>query len=181
MLTPDIPMAESFLHILDPEGEFTFQVFPESKDSTTRPKVLHGTLAEYADALVEANKQGSGIFVMVNKGDGITHEGVKSCRTAANVVSVRAVFVDLDGAPLGPVLDFGLLPTMVVSSSPDRWHAYWLISDCPLETFGPTQQRLAAMFNGDPSVSDLPRVMRLPGFYHLKGEPFMSTIDYFEE
>ena len=70
---------------------------------------------------------------------------------------------------------------MVVSSSPDRWHAYWLISDCPLETFGPTQQRLAAMFNGDPSVSDLPRVMRLPGFYHLKGEPFMSTIDYFEE
>ena len=79
------------------------------------------------------------------------------------------------------MLDFGLLPTMVVSSSPGRWHAYWLISDCPLETFGPTQQRLASMFNGDPSVIDLPRVMRLPGFYHLKGEPFMSKIEYIKE
>jgi hypothetical protein len=35
---------------------------------------------------------------------------------------------------------------------------------------------LIARFASDPRVHDLPRVMRLPGFFHRKGEPFMVRI-----
>jgi hypothetical protein len=36
---------------------------------------------------------------------------------------------------------------------------------------------LAHKFNGDKSVSDLARVMRLPGFYHRKTDtPFLTRL-----
>jgi len=40
---------------------------------------------------------------------------------------------------------------------------------------------LAERFAGDPLVSDLPRVMRLPGFYHQKNEPFLTHIVHINE
>jgi len=65
-----------------------------------------------------------------------------------------------------------LEPHIVVESSPGKWHAYWRVADVPLDKFSELQIALAALFGGDPAVSDLPRVMRVPGFFHLKGEPF---------
>ena len=47
---------------------------------------------------------------------------------------------------------------------------------CPLDEFKERQVLLAEMFDGDPKVCDLPRVMRLPGFLHQKGEPFLSVL-----
>ena len=67
-------------------------------------------------------------------------------------------------------------PDWVVRSSPGRWHAYWRVIDCPLDQFSLIQSALAVKFGGDPSVKDLPRVMRLPGFVHLKHEPFVSQL-----
>jgi hypothetical protein len=48
--------------------------------------------------------------------------------------------------------------------------------DLPLEDFRSCQQALAARFDGDPKVTDRPRVMRLPGFIHHKDKPFRSRI-----
>jgi hypothetical protein len=93
-----------------------------------------------------------------------------------NVVRVRAHFVDLDGAPIHPVLEAAVRPDWVVESSPRRWHAYWMVDDCPLWQFQAMQSSLAAKFDGDKTVKDLPRVMRVPGFVHRKGQPFMSTL-----
>ena len=42
------------------------------------------------------------------------------------------------------------------------------------EQFGAVQKAIAARYGGDPSVHDLPRVVRLPGFIHRKGKPFLS-------
>src|SRR5262249_29029700 len=53
-------------------------------------------------------------------------------------------------------------------SSLRKWHAYWLVSDCTLEQFTPLQLRLAALYGGDTAVQDLPRVLRVPGFFHRK-------------
>lgn len=164
-----------FLLALDSQGVFTFQTFAEGSNvAALRPLILHGTLQEHAPRLVSENQQGVGIFVMVNQGDG---QG----RKAGNVVSIRALFVDLDGAPLDPVLVCGVKPQIVVESSPGRFHAYWLVADVPLDQFTTLQSALAARFHGDPSVKDLPRVMRLPGFYHHKGAPFMTRIIEIDE
>ena len=89
---------------------------------------------------------------------------------------VRALFVDLDGAPLEPVLNSGLpKPHIVVESSPGKFHVYWLVADVAPKDFTACQKALAERCNGD-DVSDPPRVMRLPGFIHRKGAPFRSRI-----
>jgi primase-like protein len=43
----------------------------------------------------------------------------------------------------------------------------------PLENFTPVQEQLAEIFDSDPKVKALAGVMRLPGFFHRKGEPFL--------
>jgi hypothetical protein len=183
---PNLEDARRFLHALDPAGIFTFQTFLDAdvfrdadigiQSAAERPRVLHGSLDDHAEKLTALNDQGAGIFVMVNAGDGVIKPGAKTCRTAANVQRVRAVFVDLDGAPIAPVLESALPPDWVVRSSPGRWHAYWRVDDCPLERFESMQTALAVKFDGDTTVKDLPRVMRIPGFLHQKAEPFRSEL-----
>lgn len=168
--------ARAFLAALDPDGVYTFQTFHDL-EKRGGGVVLHGTLAEHQSTLMRLNQQGQGVFVMVNKGDGLVHGNAKTCRTTANVIAVRALFADLDGAPLEPVLPYH--PHIVVESSPGRWHAYWLARDLPLTDFKLFQQQLAQKFDADPKVCDLPRVMRMPGFWHQKGTPFQTRIHEF--
>jgi RepB DNA-primase from phage plasmid len=178
--TVDLACATRFLDLLDDAGGFTFQTFLDSDfgrhSAAARPCVLHGSLDQYAAQLTTLNEQGAGIFVMVNAGDGVVHASAKTCRVARNVRRVRAVFVDLDGAPIAPVLESALLPDWIVQSSPGRWHAYWKVEDCPLGEFSDVQAALAAKYKGDPTVKDLPRVMRVPGFVHRKAQPFCSQL-----
>ncbi|RFC36645.1 MAG: phage/plasmid primase, P4 family, C-terminal domain-containing protein [Candidatus Nitrotoga sp. SPKER] len=169
-LATDMNQAQRFLTLLAGDEPLTFQTFDDG--ATKNPKlarILHGNLEEHAAALSVLNAQGAGIFVMVNCGDGLG-------RKAANVTDIRALFVDLDGAPLEPILAAGVEPHITIESSADRYHAYWLVSDCALEQFTPLQAALAAKFNSDPKVKDLPRVMRLPGFWHQKAEPIQTRI-----
>jgi hypothetical protein len=113
---------------------------------------------------------------MVNRGNGVVHEGKKTCRTSDNVIAVRALFADADGTPIGPILAKCPPPHILVESSPDKWHIYWLTNDTKLEEFKPRQIAIANALGTDPSVNDLARVLRLPGFYHQKNEPFMSRL-----
>lgn len=177
-ITPNLEEASKYLKLLDHESEvFTFQTTDESsRKSWAKAKVFHGTFDQHADALYELNQAGAGIFVMVNKGNGIVYEGNRTCRTNANVVEVRALFVDADGAPLEPILENSPPPHIVVESSPGKWHVYWRTNDTRLEEFKLIQQTIAKKFNTDPAVNDLARVMRVPGFYHQKGEPFMTRL-----
>lgn len=147
----------------------TFQTFPDGKTGSAKPQIIHGTDPKAIDKLCDLNAQGSGVFVMVNQGDG-------KGRKAENVGTVRALFVDLDGAPVEPVFDAGMPAHIWVESSTGRYHAYWLVSDCSLEQFPPIQKAIAARFDGDKAVNDLPRVMRVPGFLHQKKEPFLSRL-----
>jgi hypothetical protein len=170
-LIPDLTVANAFLAALDPHGSFTFQTFDDNKDRKDRTlaKIFHGTLSDHAAALAALQNKGAGVFVMVNEGDG-------KGRAASNVIRVRAHFVDLDGAPIEPVLEAAAPPNIVVESSPGKWHAYWLLNDCDLPDFKPGQQAMAAKFTGDRSVCDLSRVLRIPGFWHLKENPFQTRL-----
>lgn len=170
--------AMRLLECIAPGERVTFQTFDD--DPKRKEPRLQGhrtaTLAEDRARLAALNVNGAGIFWMVNAGDG-------KGRKTDNVQRVRALFVDLDGAPLEPVQSAPLPPHAIVESSPGRWHAYWRIVDCPLGNFRTLQKALAARFNGDATVCDLPRVLRLPGFLHQKpaadfhsGQPFRSRL-----
>jgi hypothetical protein len=162
---------ETFMTILFGDATPTLQTFDDVKDRKSKDliRVIHGMTEDDIPTLMDINQKGGGIFVMVNLGDG-------NGRTAVNVVEVTALFLDLDGSPLQPVLDAGLKPHIIVESSPERYHAYWLVEDCPLAMFPPIQKAIARRFNGDLKVHDLSRVMRMAGFMHNKNEPFLSRI-----
>jgi hypothetical protein len=168
---PNVTAANAFLAALDPKGTFTFQTFDDQKERKDKrlARILHGTLAQHLAVLTSLQQRGAGVFVMVNEGDG-------KGRSAKNVIRVRSHFLDLDGSPLAPVLAADLQPHIVVESSPGKWHAYYVVEDCPLDHFKARQQALAQAFGGDMAVCDLPRVMRLPGFWHLKATPFQTRL-----
>lgn len=166
----DTAAAARFLAALSGDASHTFQTFDDAGNGRSGlSRILHGPLSRHAARLAALNERGAGVFVMVNRGDGYG-------RKAANVTHARALFLDLDGSPVEPVLSCPLPPRIVVESSPGRWHAYWPIVDLPLTEFTAAQKALASQFNGDPKVCDRPRVMRLPGFVHGKGEPFVSRL-----
>jgi hypothetical protein len=129
-------------------------------------------LYEHWDTLTRASQNGAGVFVTVNETDG-------KGRKTANIIRVRAVFVDTDGADIEPIR--AAQPHILVESSPGNYHAYWLVTDAPLDAFKGAQKAMSKAWSTDKGVNDLPRVMRLPGFPHQKmsaqkgltGSPFM--------
>lgn len=169
----DLEQAQRFLERLAPDESVTFQTYSDKEELIVKrdgkrfdpnAKIMHGTLEtpQDADLLTRLNAKGAGVFVMVNEGNG-------KGRAAKNVQRVRALFIDTDGAPYPAELP--LKPHLVVQSSPGRWHLYWLVTGVLLDSFSTLQEALAEHYGTDPSIKDLPRVMRLPGFYHRKGEP----------
>ncbi|MFC3816629.1 DNA-primase RepB domain-containing protein [Lysobacter sp. GCM10012299] len=168
--------ASRLLALVARGSRVTFQTFDDNDKRKDKrlSKVLDGALVRHAQGLSRLNDRGAGVFFMVNEGDG-------RGRSARNVIKVRAVFLDLDGAPLGPVLDGPLKPHAIVQSSSERYHCYWLVDSLPLDEFRAIQQRIAARFHGDAKVIDLCRVMRLPGYRHQKGAPFLSRIESIDD
>jgi RepB DNA-primase from phage plasmid len=160
-------------------GKFTFQTFDDNaqRKNRTLSRIFHGTLMQHASALAALGQQGAGLYVTVNQTD------LRGRRTE-NVVAVRALFVDLDGAPIDPVRACEKPPNVVVESSRGKFHAYWLNDGTvPLDRFTELQLKLAVLFDGDKKVSDPTRVLRLPGSWHQKvgrdgarSEPFMTRV-----
>lgn len=167
----DLQAAERYLTTLDEEAEFfTWQTFDDAaKGRKGLTKILHGTLENLSEKLIDLNDRGAGIYIAVNATDG-------RGRCAENIKRVRSVFADLDGAPLEGVQQCALEPQMIIESSPGKFHVYWLVDDLPLDQFRPIQQVIAARFESDPSVIDLPRILRVPGFIHKKNDPFQVKI-----
>ncbi len=168
---PNPAMASQFLTRFDEDGVFTFQTFDDCKmrKAPYLARILHGSFDEHRIELLRLNQQGAGIFFTVNATDGRGRSGI-------NITKIRAVFVDLDGAPLDPIYHAPLEPHLIVQSSQGKYHAYWIVDRLPLDQFTNTQKFLAKQFQGDSKVCDLPRVMRLPGFYHHKSEPYLTHV-----
>jgi len=166
----DLKIAERFLDLLGAK-RCTFQTFDDKAQRKSRKlaRILHGSLNDHIDDLVQYNSQGAGVFVAVNQTDEI---GPKR----ENIKRVRAIPLDLDGGPLDPVLDCHLKPHIIVESSRGRHHGYWLVHHFPLDQFQGAARAVAKRFDGDPGVAMLTHVARLPGFYHCKGEPFRTRI-----
>jgi len=157
------------LYDVKPEHDTDQRVVEEKRLTRT----IHGRFDEVVDKLVEMNSQGAGIFVCVNRTTGMGLRG-------KDVDRVRSFFVDDDSDHLKPE-DLDLAPSMTVRTK-RGYHFYWLANDsASKDVFGPAQKALAEKFDTDRSVFNLNRVMRIPGFMHNKGEPFMVTLEHVDE
>lgn len=158
--------AEQLLAALG-KVRFTSQTFADHTGATRRPTIRHGPWTAQRRQLEDDNRHGMGVFMTVN------HTDLRG-RSAQNILQVVAYFADFDGAALPD--SWPRPPTAIVESSEGRFHVYWRVTGAPRGTFSHVQKHLAVLFGSDPKVHDLPRVMRLPGLYHAKGEPFLSRV-----
>jgi len=155
------------------DADFAFQTFDESgtenDDLTTAP---HGSLRTHFAKLSQANSDGAGVHVGIHETDG-------RGRTEENILRPRAVFLDFDGceAPRG----IGAVPVSMVVRSVRGPHVYWLLE--PGEDLGEwrrVQKAMAKRFGSDEGATTLTQTMRVPGFFHRKGEPVPVYIEMLE-
>lgn len=153
--------------------ENTYQIIPEGVGKKGQPRIYHGSI----DKIPDNKDRGWGVFFCVNKTD------LKG-RKEENIKKIRALFIDCDTPEKSPrVLQMvqELQPHCIIESSPGKYHIYWLIENCSFDEYKNLQKKLAAKFGSDKSVHDLARVMRVPGFYHLKASPFLSHVVSYHE
>ena len=180
-LTPDKSETERFLKMLNPMGmqNYDFRTFddfmlPEGKGRRlpSLNSKFRGTITEAFEVLCGHQRGGAGIFLTVNVTDGI---GVK----LTNIKGIRAVWIDDDEPRETHRTDFPIEPTIIVESSKGKYHYYWVkdyVSKFSFDTFKGVMRRFIQDWGHDKNASDVARVLRVPGFYHCKAEPFMTRV-----
>ena len=86
-------------------------------------------------------------------------------RNRENIIGIRALWQEDDH---GDERELPVEPHQIVETSPGKFHRYLLVVGMPLDDFEPAQQVMVDHFGSDPSAKDRARVMRLPGFWHMK-------------
>lgn len=136
-------------------------------DKADKGHARRGTLDQWWHWLCEMNNTGYGIFAVINALDG-------NGRELNNVSYIRNHFIDLDDIQTSiQMRDMAMrhvpAPAFLTTTSPNKFHLYWPVNPYTGNDYFQIQQRkLRQMFGGDRTVIDATRVMRVPGFYHLK-------------
>lgn len=167
----NVEVAKQFLTLLDPTAEaFTFQALDDSKENPGRTSNPFNCNLDEAMGQI-AIFPDSGIFVTINQ------TNLHGSRTE-DIRSIRAVFADADTVGFDySTMAKKLPPHCVIESSPGKRHIYWMIEgNFPLDKFTPIQTAIARQYGTDPAVSNVSRIMRLPGSTHQKGNPFQTRI-----
>lgn len=138
----------------------------------------YGTLPQMWSTLVDYNSRGYGIFANINAfaANAETHE-------LKDVWYIRTQVVDLDNTLTAQqnyerAANSQPLPSFAVQSSPGKYHVYWSVEPYQgNERSTLLQRKLRQLFDGDRAVIDPTRVLRVPGFYHMKNPatPHMVT------
>ena len=163
----DLSQAESFLQLIDPHTtQFCFRTYGDKDKNNPRLRCkLEGSLEQHAETLVAKNKLGASICVVVNDGGHADNQ----------IERIRFVFADTDGVSPNP-LARSLEPHAIIVSSNKRYHLYWRVTDlCPAQ-FSILQKAIAKKYGTDGVVSNPSRIMRIPGFFHQKKEPYLTHI-----
>jgi len=160
-------MSKEFIQRLtgDADDSVHWQLYHDSDKSDSGKKLARSFYSTYDNALPklqQAQTKGCGVYVTINETDG-------SGRTSKNIVSARACFIDGDNQDLPDNGSWGIYPHIIVARNARYWHAYWLIEESTdFETWQRLQYSLALYYGVKDRLHDLPRVMRAPGFNHLK-------------
>jgi hypothetical protein len=116
------------------------------------------------------NEKGYGIFHTVQEFHGP--------RRIENLVHINAWAVDIDKGTKEEMLSQigkGLVPTMLIETK-SGYHVYWKARDATQENWRHiVENRLVPFYKADKKAKDLARLLRVPGFNHLKNpaEPFL--------
>lgn len=117
----------------------------------------------------ELNKQGYGIFAAVNEFEG--------ARRNVNLKKLNSWYVELDEGEkyqqLALIMDSPVLPNLIVESK-RGYQLYFNCRQATVENYVPILKELQHFFGADSKASDIARLLRAPGFNHVKqiDDPF---------
>lgn len=137
-----------------------------------------------ADFKEKALKADYGVFFTPNGIGSVKKPGGVLLRWDGNITSLNACFVDLDkGSKQNQLVALNKAPAVpsIIVESKRGYHAYWLLSDksadkTAISLWRRIQTTIANTLEGDTACSNPSRLMRLPGSFHVKGEPFEVVI-----
>ena len=169
--------ALHFLRHLDPDPEATFNIetFTDLPKGAKKPEpdplcrryanLTLSRVAQITPGLDELNAAGAAVYVMVNE--------CKGQRKKSKVSRIRGIHADFDGISEGvlAIVRDRLPPTIEVQSSdPGNVHFYWLLSEGEELDTGTAEaiNRHLVELGADKSAVDVSRLLRLPGFRHMK-------------
>jgi len=160
--------AQEFLSALDPSSnaEYCIEVYKKS-DPVIKERfaVTMDNLTGMLPKLEKLNNKGAGVYHAVNSFSGT--------RKKDNLRRVRAVHADFDESKKETLQElFKLLqPSVMVVTSPKKCHIYYLLE--PDEELSGSEceqlnKAIARSFGADTNSTDCARLLRLPGFHHMK-------------
>lgn len=150
-----------------------FQTFSDKKDGLG-PFSAYDDIGTLHARLQYENERGSCIAMCINRTDG-------NGRSNDHIVQIRAVWHDHDKADEQPP-EFPLTPTFVVETSKGKFHSYWIVNedwsadDKGRLDFARIMHQMVGRFGSDANAKDLSRVLRVPGFFNQKAEPYPVRI-----
>lgn len=166
-----------------------FQVFRDNPKAIGFPQVFE-TFDEQRFKVL--NDGGCGIY--------FTPNACKGGRKEENLVRINAVYADIDVAKEGDnmavesikekkefiidKLEYTYAPPNFIIDTKNGLQAIWLVLEEELTT--ESKKKFKTIIEGiihftegvgskGDQVKDLTRVLRLPGFYHMKGDPYLCT------
>lgn len=184
-LSPE-EQCRRFVELVNPDGPRCFRILsPKSSGEkglafnevfAPRQWQINQNGSTVYDSLNAWNERGRAVYMTVNKVDkGFAKDNGWKGVSNDNITAVNALFLDFDNPEaisLDDIKSMEVVPSIVVETSPGKFHCYWLLkSNDEIATgeFKQVQTALQAKFNAlkpDKKVKDLPRIMRVPGFIH---------------
>lgn len=146
--------------------KFCVQTFDDNDtDEKDNSLIRCGKPLEFTkDELKNLNKKGAGIYFTVN-------QFPEGRRRQTDCVGINAWYAESDTLPIEVQrenLRNSPLPPSFIVKSKKSLHAYWLAKDATKENFIKIQMGLRDKFQGDTTMKDIARVLRIPGFLHQK-------------
>lgn len=130
------------------------------------------------ELMEDINSNGAGVFFSVNSME-------RGKRSISSVTGVNARICEMDDytkeEQKQKIHDCPIRPSMVVESK-KSYHMYRFSEDGTVEKRKEICKGLRDYFDWDPAVVDISRVLRVPGYYHLKDrdDPYMIECVYFD-
>lgn len=167
----------TFLDLLDPRpgARFNIETYTDLPKGAKKPDPdplgyrFPERTREEVETLIpkleSLNAAGAGVFVAVNEFDGQ--------RSKQNLKRIRGIHADMDGASpeVLEAIRQKLPPTLEVETSGEaNLHFYWLLEDgeeLDLVTAEGMHRHLVTL-GADKAAIDVSRLLRLPGFHHMK-------------
>lgn len=116
----------------------------------------------------KAQSEGYGIFQLVNSFNGP--------RKLENLTKINAWYCEIDHKPkLSELIQSLPIHPTVVNESARGYHLYFYAKDASIKRFKLIQKRICKLIGGDQNAIDAARILRAPGYYHLKdpANPFL--------